>query len=209
MLAGHVRIEAAKLLGMAEMPTIRLDQISMAQRRAYSIADNKLAEKAGWDRELVALELATITELDIDSDLTLTDFETDEIDILPEGAQAPDEVDNPPEINDTKPTVTWPGDLWILGGHILLCADATRADSFDRLLHGEQADLVFIDPTYNVPINGNVGGFGSIRHREFATASGELSHRNPRSRESIPSLRESTDRLSNGLSESPDLTLAG
>jgi hypothetical protein len=151
--------------------------MTQAEKRAYVLADNKLAENAGWDQELLALELADITKLDSEFDLTLIGFETAEIDILLDSAQAhgPDEADNVPEIDDTKPAVTRPGDLWILGKHILLCADARRADSFDRLLHGERADLVFIDPPYNVPIHGNVSGLGSMRHREFVMASGEMS----------------------------------
>jgi DNA modification methylase len=85
------------------------------------------------------------------------------------------EADNVPEIDDTKPTVTRPGDGWNLGEHTLLCADATKEASFDRLLHGAQAELVFIDPPYNVSIDGNVSGLGSIKHREFPMASGEMS----------------------------------
>jgi DNA modification methylase len=177
VIAGHGRIEAAKHLGITEVPTIRLEEMTQAQKRAYVLADNKLAENAGWDQELLALELADITKLESEFDLTVTGFETAEIDILLDAAQAhrPDEADNLPEIDDTKPTVTRLGDRWIIGKHILLCADATRADSFDRLLHGEQADLVFIDPPYNVPIQGNVSGLGSIKHREFVMASGEMS----------------------------------
>ena len=83
VIAGHGRILAAKLLGMSEVPTIRLDQMTEAQKCAYIIADNRLAENAGWDRELLALELSYITELEIDFDLTITGFETAEIDLLP------------------------------------------------------------------------------------------------------------------------------
>ena len=177
VIAGHGRLEAAKLLGITEVPTIRLEDMTQAQKHAYVLADNKLAENAGWDREFLALELADITKLDSEFDLTLTGFETAEIDILLEAAQAhrPDEADDVAEVDDTRPTVTRPSDLWILGKHTLLCADATKAESFDRLLRGEQADLVFIDPPYNLPIRGNVSGLGSITHREFAMASGEMS----------------------------------
>jgi len=178
VIAGHGRINAAKLLGITEVPTIRIEEMTQAQKCAYVLADNKLAENAGWDEELLALELADITKLDSEFDLTIIGLETAEIDILLGAAQLPrpdDEADNVPEIDDTKPTVTRPGDLWTLGKHSLLCADATKEDSFDRLLHGKQADLVFIDPPYNVPIDGNVSGLGLIRHREFAMASGEMS----------------------------------
>jgi len=150
VIAGHGRIEAAKRLGITEVPTIRLDEMTEAQKRAYVLADNKLAESAGWDAELLALELADITKLDSEFDLTLTGFESAEIDILLEASQvhSADEADNVPEIDDTKAVVTRPGDLWILGKHSLLCADATKADSFDRLLQDERADLVFVDPPY-------------------------------------------------------------
>ena len=177
VIAGHGRIEAAKLLGFTAVPTIRLEDMTQAQKRAYVLADNKLAENAGWDQELLALELADITKIESEFDLTVTGFETAEIDILldPARAHRPDKADNLPEIDDSKPTVTRPGDLWILGRHSLLCADATKIESFDRLLHGERADLIFTDPPYNVPIPGNVSGLGSAKHRDFMMASGEMS----------------------------------
>ena len=178
VIAGHCRLLAAKLLGMSEVPTIRLDQMSEAQKRAYIVADNRLAENAGWDRELLALELSYITELEIDFDLTITGFETAEIDLLllaPEESGSRDEAEQVPEIDRSKPSVTRTGDLWILGSHRLLCADSTDARSFDHLLGGKQAEMVFIDPPYNVRIDGNVSGLGQIKHREFAMASGEMS----------------------------------
>jgi DNA modification methylase len=178
VIAGHGRIEAAKLLGITEVPTICLADMTEAQKHAYLLADNKLAENAGWDQELLALELAYIAELDLDFDLTVTGFETAEIDLLFEAERAQgatDAADNVPEIDEAKPTVTRPNDLWIIGKHRLLCADATKGESFDDLLGDEQAEIVFIDPPYSVPIRGNVSGLGSIKHREFAMASGEMS----------------------------------
>jgi ParB-like chromosome segregation protein Spo0J len=149
VVAGHGRIEAAKLLGMPEVPTVRLDQMTEAQKRAYIIADNKLAENAGWDRELLALELQYISELDLDFDLTITGFEAAEIDVLLEGGDAgalDEEADDLSEVDESGPSVSRVGDLWILGQHRLLCADATRAESFNRLLGGELAQQVFVDP---------------------------------------------------------------
>jgi ParB-like nuclease domain/DNA methylase len=178
VLAGHGRIEAAKLLGIERVPTILIADMSEAQKRAYILADNKLAENASWDPGLLALELASISKLDIDFDLTLTGFETAEIDILLEAPAAhgpDDEADDVPEVNDSKPTVTRLGELWLLGEHRLLCADATKADSFICLLGDRLAQVVFIDPPYNVPIDGNVCGLGAIKHREFVMASGEMS----------------------------------
>src|ERR1700730_2041529 len=118
--AGHGRIKAAKLLGIEQVPTIRLGQMTKAQIRAYSIADNKLAENAGWDPELVALELKYISELDIEFDLTLTGLETAEIDSLLElgqGSGSSDEADDVPQPDVSSPAVTRVGDLWLLDGH--------------------------------------------------------------------------------------------
>ena len=176
VVVGHGRLLAAKLLRISEVPTIRLDQMTEADKRAYAVADNKLAENAGWDRELLALELSYISELEIDFDLTITGFEPAEIDLLLlKESGSSDEAEQVPEIDRSKPSVTRTGDLWILGAHRLLCADSTDASSFDHLLGGEQAEMVFIDPPYNVRIDGNVSGLGQIKHREFAMASGEMS----------------------------------
>lgn len=175
VLAGHGRIEAAKQLGMEEVPTIRLADMSPAQRRAYALADNKVAEKAGWDTALVAIELQYITELDIDLDLTVTGFETGEIDLLLGTAAntAPD--DEVVEEPRRGPSVTRIGDMWKLGDHRLLCADATRPESFERVLGDVPAQLVFLDPPYNVQIEGNVSGLGHFTHPDFAMGSGEMS----------------------------------
>jgi DNA modification methylase len=176
VVAGHGRLLAAKLLGMSHVPTICLDQMSETQKRAYILADNRLAQNAGWDRELLALELSYITELEIDFDLTITGFETAEIDLLLlKESGSCDEAEQVPEVDRSKPSVTRVGDLWILGPHRLLCADSTDARAFEYLLDGEQAEMIFIDPPYNVPIDGNVSGLGQIKHREFAMASGEMS----------------------------------
>jgi hypothetical protein len=176
ILAGHGRVAAAKLLGLETVPTIRLSELTEPQRRAYVLADNKLAENAGWDPELLALELQYLSELELDFDLTITGFEAAEIDILIEGLEAPepDAADRVPEIDGTAPT-SHPGDLWRLGRHRLLCADATQPGPFTHLMAGKIAQMVFIDPPYNVPIDGHVCGLGQVRHAEFAMAAGEMS----------------------------------
>src|SRR5262249_6361999 len=121
VVAGHGRILAAELLAISEVPTIRLDQMTETQKRAYIVADNGLAENAGWDRELLALELSYITELEIDFDLTITGFETAEIDLLlVKESGSCNEAEQVPEIDRSKPCVTREGDLWILGSHRLL-----------------------------------------------------------------------------------------
>src|SRR5260370_20324682 len=137
VIAGHGRIEAAKLLGIGEVPTIRLDHMTEAQKRAYVIADNRLAENAGWDRELLALELQYLSDLDLEVDATVTGFETAGIDVLIQGIDldgTSDQADEFPEIDESVSPVTRVGDLWKLGDHRLLCADATKAESFDCLL---------------------------------------------------------------------------
>jgi DNA modification methylase len=178
VIAGHGRIKAAKLLGMESVPTIRLERMSEAEKRAYVIADNRLAENAGWHRELLALELEYLSDLNLDFDLTITGFETAEIDLLiGETSATDDTLDELPAIDESAPLVSQPGDLWILGRHRLLCGDARRTESFEQLLAGRLAQLVFTDPPYNVPITGHVSGRGAIRHREFAMGSGEMSEK--------------------------------
>ena len=177
VMAGHARLEAAKRLGLSQVPTIRLGDLSAAQKRAYLIADNRLAELSGWDEELLAIELQTLTTIDLDFDIEITGFETAEIDTLIaglNGAGNEDEADRLPAIDDT-PAITRPGDLWRLGRHRLLCADAARTASYDHLLDGKIAQMVFTDPPYNVPIDGHVCGRGRARHGEFAMAAGEMS----------------------------------
>lgn len=176
ILAGHGRIEAAKQLGLVEVPTACLGNLSPAQKHAYVLADNRLAELAGWDKETLRFELKHL--IAIDFNVELTGFATGEIDLLIEGAPAtdePDPADALPTLDRNAPAITRIGDLWLLGPHRLLCADARQAESYTTLLAGEQAQMVFADPPYNVPIAGHAGGSGKIRHREFVMASGEMS----------------------------------
>jgi DNA modification methylase len=180
IIAGHGRVEAAKLLGLDCVPTVRLAHLNAAQRRAYVLADNKLALNAGWDRELLAIELQGL--IDIDFDVELTGFSPAEIDLVldearvgsPNGpTEAEDKVPFP--IDDPKSAVTRAGDVWCLGRHRLICGDARDQAVFDLLMGDERADLLFTDPPYNVPIDGHVTGLGRIRHREFAMGVGEMS----------------------------------
>jgi DNA modification methylase len=176
IIAGHARVEAAKLIGMSDVPTVRVDHLTPAQIRAFVIADNRLAEVAGWDRELLALELQELS-IELNFDVTVTGFETAEVDLLitelNEGA--PDEADEIPEIDRSVPAVSRPGDRWRIGDHFLLCGDALSKNSYVDLLGAQKAQMVFTDPPYNVAITGNVSGLGKVKHREFAMASGEMS----------------------------------
>ena len=177
IIAGHGRVEAAKLLGIAAVPTCRLSHLSEADKRAYILADNKLAEKAGWDKQLLAIELQCLIDLDVE--IELTGFEMPEIDIILEDAREADGASGGPEDavpqHSSGPAVTRTGELWLLGHHRLLCADARDGAAYDRLLEGAKAEFVFTDPPYNVAIDGNVCGLGRIRHREFAMGCGEMS----------------------------------
>jgi DNA modification methylase len=176
IVAGHGRVQAAELLGIDAVPTVQLSHLSEADKRAYILADNKLAEQAGWDKELLAIELQALIDLDFEIDLT--GFEMPEIDSILEdafeakgGPSGPeDDVPEPA----SGPAVTQTGDVWVVGNHRLLCADAREQIAYETLLEGAKAEFMFTDPPYNVAIDGNVCGLGRIRHREFAMGSGEM-----------------------------------
>ncbi len=179
IVAGHGRVAAAKLLGIDMVPAVRLSHLTEAERRAYVIADNKLALNAGWDRELLAIELQGLVDLDFE--VELTGFSLAEVDIVLDEAQesAPDGTDASvedtiPTYRHDRPAVTRPGDLWILGRHKLICGDARKAGAYAALLDDEVVDLICTDPPYNVPIDGHVCGSGRIRHRNFAMGVGEM-----------------------------------
>ena len=177
VIAGHGRVLAALELGYTSVPTIALKDLSDLQKRAYILADNKLAENAGWDRDTLAIELQSLLEVDLEFDITLTGFETPEIDLLigELGDEELDADDTVPDLDTENPPVTKPGDLWIIGNHRLLCGDATKHQDISCLLGGEKAQMVFTDPPYNVPIDGHVCGLGAVKHREFVMAAGEMS----------------------------------
>ncbi|MEX0645692.1 MAG: DNA methyltransferase [Parvularculaceae bacterium] len=176
VIAGHGRVEAAKLLGLPHVPCRRITHMTAEEKRAYALADNKLALNAGWDEEILALELQGLLETDVDFDISVIGFDPGEIDLIIE-APKPSEKHDP---DDEKlpgiggPPVTRVGDLWLLGEHRLFCGNSLEARSYQRLLGGERAEMVFSDPPYNVPIDGHVSGLGRIKHRDFAMASGEM-----------------------------------
>ena len=177
ILAGHGRVMAARELGMATAPCLRVDHMSLAEKRAYVLADNKLALNAGWDEELLALELKELMAADIDFSIDVTGFSIAEVDQLVEGLApeeggdpADDQLPNPAQV----PSRCQLGDIWRLGPHRLVCGDALDPAVVRTLMDGEKAEMVFTDPPYNVAIDGNVSGLGKIRHREFAMASGEM-----------------------------------
>jgi DNA modification methylase len=174
VLCGHGRLEAAIALGMEEVPTICIDHLSDAEKRGYVLADNALAEKSGWSKELLASELQGL--IDLGFDVELTGFDTLDID----GFLAFGETSEPPQDDVdmsrlSADPVARLNDVFTIGRHRLVCGDARSAASYDALLAGEFAQMVFTDPPYNVPIRGNVSGLGRAEHREFLVGSGELS----------------------------------
>lgn len=177
IIAGHGRVQAARQLGFRAVPTLEITHLSEAERRAYILADNKLALNAGWDSDLLAIEFQHLIDLEFDAELT--GFSLAEIDFTLDAAWNAKTGEGSEREDAVPPAGPVPisqmGDLWCLGNHRLLCGDAQDADAFHRLLDGEQAHLVFTDPPYNVRIDGNVCGLGSVKHREFAFASGEMS----------------------------------
>lgn len=152
IIAGHGRVMAAKKLGMTELPAVEASHLTDAQRRAYIIADNKLALNAGWDDEMLRVEFAELEELGFDLDLT--GFSLDEI-----GALQPEQLTEGLTDEDAVPEVpvdpvTKPGDVWLLGRHRLMCGDSTSIDAVEKLMAGQKADMVFTDPPYNIDYQG-------------------------------------------------------
>lgn len=146
IIAGHGRVMAARQLGMAKVPVIELAHLTEAQKKAYILADNKLAEQAGWDKDLLAIEVADLTALGVD--LTGIGFDATEIDALLGRTEPDPREDEVPEPPITP--VSRPGDLWVMNGHRLLCGDATSAGDVGRLLGNLRPHLMVTDPPYGV-----------------------------------------------------------
>ena len=172
LLTGNARVMAAERLGMQTVPAIRISHLSELDKRAFVIADSKLAEMAVWDADALRSELQFFNNQNIDFDFSVIGFKTAEVDFILDSADA-DSSDEPlPDLRG--PAVSRLGDLWQAGAHRIYCGDALDTASYDALLANERAQLVFTDPPYNISI-GQVGGAGRIQHREFAMASGEMS----------------------------------
>jgi DNA modification methylase len=171
LIAGHGRLRAAKEIGLTEVPTIALEGLSEAQKKALRLADNKIALNAGWDLEILKLELDEIGILDIEFDLALTGFAAGEVDVVLKAANDPADEVIPAVPQEPRTRV---GDIWVLGEHRLGCGDGRDVDFLRRVVGtGALVDAAFLDPPYNVKINGHANAAG--RHREFAMASGEMS----------------------------------
>ena len=179
VLAGHGRVLACREAGIDEVPTVCLEHLTPAQARAFMIADNKLAENATWDDRLLAEQLRDLSLSDLDFDIEVTGFEIGEIDLRIESLEDPpaadktDPADVLPEIA-LGPPVSTLGDVWVLGRHRVLCGNALDPGAFTLLMGEERAAMVFTDPPYNVPIEGHASGLGTIHHRSFPMAAGEM-----------------------------------
>ena len=174
LLCGHARVLAAREVNIQAIPAVRACHLSEAEKRAFVLADNRLAELASWNAISLKRELQFLSELDIDYDFAALGFDTAEIDFfLTEDEETDDRADALPQVLNA-PAVSRPRDLWQLAQHRLYCGSALEDSSYRTLLADEPADMVFTDPPYNVPIQGHAGGRGGVKHREFAMASGEM-----------------------------------
>ena len=177
VVAGHGRLEAGQLLGLAEVPVIRLEHLSEQQAKAYMLADNKLTDRSSWDDRKVAIVLKELSDIiTLDFEIEATGFEAPEIDLRIQSLEPPDEsMDSADEFEATRgPPVSRPDDLWILGDHRLLCGNALDPRAYDALLVGEKAAAVFTDPPDNVGVKGDVSGKGAEKQRELPMAVGEF-----------------------------------
>ena len=177
LIAGHGRTLAAQLLGMTSIPTITVEHLTEPEIRAFVIADNRLTENATWNDRLLAEQFEALSTLDLKFTIDVTGFEVSQIDMMIEGLTPASRKNDPADaIPDSflKPQVSRSGDIWILDRHRVTCGDSRADSSYQSLMKGNQADMVFTDPPYNDPIDRYVCGFGKIHHPEFAEASGEM-----------------------------------
>jgi len=177
VIAGHGRVLACRQLDWTMVPTISLGHLTPAQAKAFLIADNRLTENSEWNDRLLAEQLKELSLLDLTFELDVIGFEMAEIDLRIESLDevetaVEDPADEIPA--EAGPAVSKPGDIWDLGKHRIVCGSALETATYGVLLENSMADLVFVDPPFNVKINGHVSGNGAIRHREFAMASGEM-----------------------------------
>lgn len=181
IIAGHGRFEAAQRLGLDRVPVVHLDHLTVEQVKAYRIADNRIAELSHWDDDILRLEIADLMQLEIagelEFDVSLTGFDTPQIDVLLDGAGSAgagtpvETVDLPGE---GAIAVSRVGNLWHLGDHRLFCGDALDPGAYAVVMGEDQARMVFTDPPYNVPILGHVRTNTNTAHREFAMGVGEM-----------------------------------
>lgn len=175
IIAGHGRMDAAQILGLETVPVIRLSHLSEAQKRAYRLADNKIAENGGWNADLLRLEISELEQICDDMDISITGFTDVELDILAmdDRTTVASKVNNVPYIPENE-IVTRLCDVWRIGDHRIICGNSLDGNAFEKLLGNRLADMVLQDPPYNVKISGHVCGAGNVHHKEFMMASGEM-----------------------------------
>jgi DNA modification methylase len=173
ILAGRARWEAAKELGLATVPTIQVSCLSGDEKRAYALADNRLSELSEWNFEILQEEVQLLLDAELDFDIDIIGFDAADIDGWGNHSEAREQ--EAVELPSANVSVSQLGDLWLIGKHRLLCGDSLKPSSYEVLMAGEKAQMVFADPPYNVAICGNVSGMGTVKHREFAMGSGEMS----------------------------------
>ena len=155
IIAGHGRVVAAKEEGITEVPCVFVEHLTETQKRAYILADNRLALNAGWDTEMLSVEIADLQGADFD--ISLLGFDDAELNKLMGGLEDVQDDDFDVDGELQKPALTKPGDLWLLGKHRLVCGDSTKPETFDLLMEGKAANLVITDPPYNVNYQGSAG----------------------------------------------------
>jgi DNA modification methylase len=171
VVAGYGLVLAARKLGFKEVPAVTIVDLDEAKLRALRLALNRLGEDSHWDLDVVALEFSDVLKIDGEIDLQVSGFEMGEIDVLLDGNGNDEEDDF---ADGTSVCTSRSGDLWLLGNHRLFCGDALATESYQRLLGDERAEMIFADPPWNILIEGNVSGLGSIKHKNFAMAAGEM-----------------------------------
>ena len=179
VIAGHGRLQACRLLRINRIPAIRLNHLTATQKRAFMIAENRLAENSAWDKKLLGEHFKILSEVELNFSAEVTGFTASEIDIFVENfepaADERNEVEGAIPENRSNAVVTRAKDCWILDRHRVRCDDARQLSAYFGLMQGRKASMVFADPPYNIPIDGYVTGFGKIRHSEFGVGSGEMS----------------------------------
>ena len=176
IVAGHGRVDAAKLIAMAAVPVVYANDLTPDQLRLYAIAENRLSELGGFSTEILSLELSELADLDLGCDLTITGFDTAEIDLMlsgPDHNDAADDLASAPPAR-AQPPMSQVGDLWQVGPHRIICGDARSMDTYAALLGDERAQMIITDPPFNVRV-ADISGLGKARHPEFEMASGEMS----------------------------------
>ena len=177
IIAGHGRFMAAQAMQLETVPTIKLSHLNDTQKRAYRLADNKIAENGGWNMELLSLEIKDIEKIcgdDLDIHIIgFNDAELDSIINITDVKPLNQKANAIPFVPENE-IVSKTGDMWQLGSHRIICGDSLKPETFAQLFGDKKADMVLQDPPYNVKIDGHVCGSGTVKHKEFAMASGEM-----------------------------------